>query len=435
MKISAYTKKTVQWVSDLTVGGSWGRSLQINAQSNLRWFWFDGMFASACDNIIINFISLYILILGGTKVQVGLMSSLSSFTSALMLLFGAFLAERIGHHKEINIIGGGGFARLSILMLIFVPMIFKGPGMVWIAILLSVLRDGFSNLSYPAWMSIINETVPIEGRGRYFGSRNFVMSISGMAATLLAGKLITLVVGQTGYQLALGLAFVLGACSLYSFSHLKTQPSIRKPIHLSQFSFRSITRLWKNQPHYVAIVITAALWNFGVYIAGPFFNVYMVQNLNFSASVVALTAVVSSLSGLLVLNQIGALSDRLGPRKLQMVSMFLIPLLPFSWIFVSQPWHVAVINIFTGVLWAAYNLASFNLLLSSIPKDQVARYSALYQIMVTLSVAFGALLGSALISRWGFTLLLVLSTIFRLLPAVLFTRLVHDPAKIPLPVE
>ena len=432
MRLSIYTKKTIDWLVDLPVGGAWGRSLQDRLQQNLKHLWLDGLFASASDNIILNFVSLYILALGASEVQIGLMSSLSSFVGAGMLLLGAILAEKLGRHKEITTFSGGGFARLSVLMLIFVPMIFKGPAMIWVAIAFSVARDSFGNLSYPAWVSVLNEVVPIEGRGRYFGSRNFVMSIAGMATTLLAGKLITMFVHETGYQIALGVAVVLGAFSTVNFFKIKTTPKYKQSFHLSGFSLRKISSLFKGQPQFVALMITAAVWNFAINVSGPFFNPFMVKNLHFTASEVGFLAVVTSLSSLLVFNRLGTLSDRLGPRKVQLISMRLIPLLPILWLLAQEVWHVALINIFGGVIWAAYNLTSFNLMLNSIPKNQVPRYSALYQIMVTLSLAFGALLGSSLIEHLGFHTLLIISAIIRVIAVVLFAVLVHEPSKNPL---
>lgn len=433
MRLTLHTKRTLEWINDLPVGGAWGRTLLTQAQRSLRWLWFDGMFASASDNIIQNFVSLYLLALGGTEVQVGLMSSFSSFFGALMLFFGAFMAERIGRHKEIAVFAGGICGRLALLLLVFVPMFFDGASLVWIAILLAVVRDGCGNLGYPAWVSVLNDTVPLEGRGRYFGARNFVMSISGMIATLLAGKVITLFVAQTGYQIALGLALVLGVSSTYCFYKIKTQPKIRQVVARSEASIKNVVILFRGQPQFVALVAVSGFWNFAVNIPGPFFNVYMAKDLGFSASTIGLLAVVTSLSGFLIFNRLGTLSDRLGPRKLQIGSMFLIPLLPLLWIFVKTPWHVALVNAAGGIMWAAFNLTSFNLMLNSIPKNQVPRYSALYQIMVTLSLAFGALLGSALITAQGFITLLILSTITRLMGAILFAWLVHEPIKVSSP--
>ncbi len=357
------------------------------------------------------------------------MSSLSSFTSALTLFLGAILAERIGRHHKIVVVSGGIIGRITILLLVFVPMVFKGPAAIWIAIVLSVLRDGLNNMSYPSWVSVINDTVPIEGRGRYFGSRNFIMSISGMLTTLMAGKLITLFVEPVGYQFAIGLAFILGVCSFYSFARLRIPPKPRKMIHFSVSSLRSLANMMKGQSQFVALIITAAVWNFGINVTGPFFNPYMVKNLDFSASTIGALAVVTSLASLLVLNRVGSLADRFGPRKIQLASMWVIIFLPLVWLIIRHPWHVALVNIVVGAAWAAFNLCSFNFMLNFIPKDQVPRYSAFYQIVVTLSLAFGALVGSALIARWTFMVLLVVSTILRFIATFLFAIWVREPEK------
>jgi MFS family permease len=356
------------------------------------------------------------------------MSSFSNIAAAILLLPGALLAERVSRKKFVTLFCGGGGARLALLMLVFVPILFKGPNVVWIAIAVSVIRDSFNNFGYPAWMSVTNETVPIEGRGRYFGARNFVMGVTGMITTLLAGKLITLFVAPLGYQIALGLAFVLGASSTFSYAHIieHTNQTVATG-GKSNFSLHLLVEMFTSNPQFVALVVTAAVWNFGLNIAGPFFNVYMVQNLKFTATAVGLTAVASSLSLLFVQNQIGAFADRLGSRRLQLASMCAIPALPLAWIFATQVWHILIINTFSGIMWGAFNLASFNLLLVSIPKNQVPRYSAVYQIVVTLSLAAGALVGSALIIKWGFIAVCLGSALFRIIATVLFAKVVHEP--------
>jgi len=426
MKPRTLLQKSSLWLANLTVGGLWGRSLAPHQQRNLRWFWFDGLFSSASDNIMINFVSLYILALGASEAQIGLMSSFSSIACAILLLPGALLAERLGRRKLIALFCYGG-ARLAILLLVFVPILFKGPNLVWIAIGFSVLRDSFTNLAYPAWMDVINEIVPIEGRGRYFGSRNFIMNVTGMIATLLAGKLITLFVTNQGYQIALGLAFVLGAFSTFSYSHIRAMSVPAVTLKGSGFSLRKITSMLKGQPQFIALVVTAAFWNFAVNISSPFFNVYMVHNLKFTATSVGFLAVVSILSTLATQNQIGALADRVSARRLQLAGMLMIPLLPFAWLFATQVWHVAIINTFSGVMWGLYNLVSFNLLLASIPHDQVPWFSAVYQVIVMLSLALGALVGSTLIARWSFIPVLIVSGACRFLATAFFAWKVHDP--------
>jgi MFS family permease len=429
MKNSAL-KRTGRWLSNLTVGGAWGRTIDDRRQHNMRWFWFDGLFTSASDNIILNFISLYILSLGASEAQIGLMSSFSSVAAAIFLLPGALLAEGALRKRLVPLLCGVG-ARFAVLMLVFVPILFKGPALVWVAIALSVLRDSFNNLGFPAWMSVANEIVPIEGRGRYFGSRNFVMGIAGIVTTLAAGKLITLFVAPLGFQIALGAAFVLGISATFSYSHIQDQPTFQSSLQNTRLSFRSLAAMLKGQPQFVALTLTAAIWNFAINISGPFFNVQMVQTLKFSIASVGFLAVVSSVTGLATQNQIGALADRIGSRRLQLASMILIPSMPIAWLFVTKVWQVVLVNAFGGIIWGAFNLVSFNLLLASIPQDQVPRYSAVYQVVVMLSLALGALAGSAVITHWGFSAVLLGSLLFRIIATALFAKIVRDPSKTP----
>jgi hypothetical protein len=65
-RTSKLLNKTTNWISLFMVGGTWGDSLTQQVKLNLRWFWLDGLFASASDNISVTFISLYILSLGAT---------------------------------------------------------------------------------------------------------------------------------------------------------------------------------------------------------------------------------------------------------------------------------------------------------------------------------------------------------------------------------
>ncbi len=411
-----------KWLADITVGGPWGRTLDKQHQHNMHWFWFDGLFASASDNIMINYISIYILALGASETQVGLMSSFSSVACALVLLPGALLAEHAARKRNIALINGV-FARLMILLLVFVPILFKSPILIWIAIALSVGRDAFNNFGYPAWMDVANATVPIEGRGRFFGSRNFIMSITGILTTLLAGRLISGFAGTFGYQIALAVSFALGMVSTFSFGHIHEKGN-RPQQPKRSFSLRDLAQMFKEQPQFTALTLTAALWNFGINISGPFFNVQMVNTLKFSAASIGLVAVVTSITTLITQNQIGAWADRVGMRRLQYTSMWLIPLLPLSWIFATQVWHVALINAFSGIVWGAYNLVSFNLLLATIPQGQVPRYSAVYQIVIMLSMALGAAVGSAIIVQWGFIAVLIGSAVVRYSAAFLFGKFV-----------
>ncbi len=407
-----------------TWGGDWALSLSSGIKHNLYWFFFDGLFASASDNIIITYLTLYILALGATRAQIGLLSSFSNLSAALLLLPGAILVERFGHRKGLILFFGGGMGRLMILILAFLPLFLGGLSIVWVAISLSVLRDAFGNLVFPAWMSVTADIVPMEGRGRYFGSRNFIMGITGILAILMVGELITHTSQPLGYQIALVLAFTIGVLSTFSFGHLQ-DPKGKLPIPAGgALSFKAVFQDMKLHPAFVALSLVMALWNLSLNIAGPFFNVYMVQNLKFNASMVGITSIITTVASLFIQRWVGRISDRWGPRKVQLICMFLIPILPLVWMIINKFWHVILLNSFGGVVWGAFNLVSFNFLLSLTPDAQRARYSAFFQIFVMLALAGGAAIGAWVVTKWGYQAVFLSSAIGRLISGFLFLRFV-----------
>jgi MFS family permease len=415
--------------ANLAVGGDWALGLPDKMKENLRWFWYDGLFASASDNIVLTYLVLFLLALGATRTQIGLLSSFSSLAAALFLLPGAFLVERFGLRKWNVVIFGGGIARLAILAIALFPLILGGQTLIWAVIALSVSREAFGNLSFPAWMSITGDMVPMEGRGRYFGSRNFIMGLAGMVTVLLVGEWITRSEQPLGYQISFGAAFLIGMISTYSFAHLNDPFVQASKMRGASLAPSKLLREIMQNPPFLVFCVSAALWNFSINIAGPFFNVFMVEGLQATATMVGVASIFTSLFNLAVQRRSGALIDRWGPRRVQTFSMLLIPLVPLVWAFIHTMWQVYLANILAGILWGAFGLASFNVLLSLIPEAQRARLSAFYQILVTVSLAGGAALGSWVITQWGYKGVFIGSAIGRMISALGFAWFFLKPTR------
>ena len=50
-----------------SMGGKWAVTQPAEVQHNLRSFWFDGLFASASDAILLTYLTLYVLQLGANE--------------------------------------------------------------------------------------------------------------------------------------------------------------------------------------------------------------------------------------------------------------------------------------------------------------------------------------------------------------------------------
>ena len=274
-------------------------------------------------------------------------------------------------------------------------------------------------------MSLTADLIPIAGRGRFFGSRNFGMGLAGVGAMLLAGEIITRSGnGLSGYQMAFGLAFVLGGLSTISFSRLKDSGSGLVAGQRGWLHVPELIGELRAAPVFAALCATAALWNFSLNISGPFFNVYLVQELKASPTMVAFTGAIFTVTALSSQARMGGLMDRWGARRLQLVASFSIWTVPLLLIFATAPWHMIFINLVAGIMWAAYNLASFNLLLVITPQEHRARFAALYQLLVTISLAAGAAVGSVIISWGGFLAIFIVSAVMRLITSFLYARFI-----------
>ncbi len=421
-----------------TWGGSWAIHLPSIQRRNLTLFFLDGLSAAAGDKIVLTYITIYLLSLGATGQQIGILNSLSNLLNALLLLPAAYVVEISGERKWTTV-KGSVISRSATFLMALIPFFLLGSrNLIWIIFALVLIRDAAANFAYPGWISLIGDIVPMEGRGRYFGARNFIMGLSGMIVALIIGEVITKIGEPLGYQLSFLLAATLGALSTWLFSRInepnnhhilnhsqnKNQTWFRGFVDSLKGSFSTI----KEYPHFIKFAVFVAVWNFAVNIAAPFFNVFLVDSLYLTAAMIGFVTVINTAASMLVQRRVGLITDKLGYRKVMIIFSLLIPVSTLLWgIWVRQYWHVIVIEAISGILWGGFNLVSFSNLLVQTPEEHRARFSAYHQILVTLSLAAGAALGSFLIPRIEFVGVVITSAGVRFFAALLFLLLVVDP--------
>lgn len=391
---------------------------------NLRYFWLDGLFAAASDNFYISYVVLFALAYGASNGQVGWLTAVANLLGALALFPGARLIELLGRRKPVVVWSGGGVARFMLLLLALMPLFVVEPlAAIVLIIALNGIRAFAANLANPAWTSMVADIVPSSIRGRYFGSRNMAMGIAALVITPIAGWLIN--AGSdwfgyeaAGYQIVLLLAFAIGMVSTALFQKIKEPAPTGSIAHKHQKG--DLRRAIKQSPGYLGLVASAFVWNLALQVAAPFFNVYLVEAFNASASMIGVLVAISSLMALFGQRVFGRLLDKRGSMWVQMVCGLIIPVLPFAWMLITAPWQVGFINTLGGFVWAGYNLATFNLLLILTPDEQRPRAVALYQTAVFFSAVIGPLLGGYLADAVSFNLIFGLSGVGRLLGTGIF---------------
>ncbi|MEZ4639399.1 MAG: MFS transporter [Caldilineaceae bacterium] len=409
------------------------KPLETQQVRGLRYFWLDGIFATISENFYIGFVTLFALAYGASNGQVGWLTAVANLMGAIALFPGAQVLERFEKRKPVVVWTGGGFARLMLLGLAFVPFFLLDAQWAILAIiLLNGVRAFMGNFANPAWTSIVADLVPTSMRGRYFGSRNLTMGVAALVVAPLAGWLIRLGNGwqgmeHFGYQLIFLLAFATGMISTLSFNRI---PEPDSPVSRPKGQpGGEIFQVLRDSPGFLGLVASSFVWNLAIQIAGPFFNVYLVNEFGTSAATIGLLAAVSSASALFGQMYFGRAMDRKGALWVQIVSGLAIPILPFFWLFVTAPWQVTLINLWGGFMWAGYGLSNFSLLLELTPDEQRPRAVALYQTSVFAAAVLGPLMGGYLADVVGYHLIFILSGVGRLIGIIGFILLSAGPAR------
>ncbi len=388
-----------------------------SVRASLRWLLISGIFGNTAGTILVSYQAIYLLSLGATRGEIGLLSSLSNLMMPLAMLPGAWLARRGPSYKQI-VVGAAVLSRVALLGVVFLPLTHGLSPVIWGIALLS-LYNFFQYLLKPAWTAVVGEIVPARWRGRYFSTRNMFIGGTAFLVLLGMGRLVGHLPIPQGYQTALAISVVTGLAATYSFSRIESRP---RPTPPPTDRKRGLYLL--KQRTFLAFCLTAGLWNFGVQIASPFFTVYLVDEVRVSSTVVAVVAAISSLAALPGQRVFGSLNDHKGARWVQRVTGFIIPLVPGVWGFIAHPWQAYVVEAVSAFVWAGYNLAAFNLLLEMTPEEGRPSAVAVYQAVSGIGMTLGAAAGGWVAQQYGYRPVFLLSAGGRLLAAAMFSLVV-----------
>ncbi|RPH75802.1 MFS transporter [bacterium] len=390
-------------------------------QEGLRSFWRDGLFASIASGFSDPYYTLYLLSLNATNAQIGLFNTLTQLVGAATAMPGAAAADRSGRYKGVTLFAGF-VSRLMWPVMILAPWL-AGGSAIWVVLVGWVTIAAMGSLGNAAWTALSAELVPARLRGGYFASRNMIIQLASLGAIPTAGLLVSAVGEPGGYQVSLALALIAGGFSLYYYSRLPEHPREKDPRRLSTWQ---VLRRVRHYPTFTRFTISHAVMMLGVWMGGPFINVYMKDVRGFSISTIGFVTTIGGLATLLSMRMMARVHDRVGIVRTMRFGVG-IPLIMVGWMLVRHPWQAYLANTIAAFAWAGYNLGSFNLMLASTPDENRPRYIAVNTTIISLVGAAGPAIGGWLVDQIGFGQVFLISAIIRALGLLLFFILVREP--------
>jgi MFS family permease len=265
-------------------------------------------------NLWWTFQPLYILALGASKEELGI---LLMFGSAVMLfpqIPGGILSDRFGRKK---VILAGAILRL-------IPPIVFILANNWILFFPGVLINSISMLDAPAWNALLVESTPRESRGTAYSVYRTLVSISGIFTTPLGGVLMDSIGIIPGTRICL--LFNEALLLLYTliiWKFLREVTDNKRGTRENHTNIHVIQGL-RSVPRKIAVVIIVqGLCSFAAGLSTSYMVIYASEVIGLTKTEWGVLGTVVSLMATILSAPAGILSDRIGRRSCILTSQVL----------------------------------------------------------------------------------------------------------------
>ncbi|MDD2717435.1 MAG: MFS transporter [Candidatus Wallbacteria bacterium] len=360
---------------------------------SLRFSLWDGVFASLMTGFTQDYFAPFLISIGGSNTQIGVLSALSNLFSSLSQLKSS-LAVRLFSRRSVILF----LVYLQALALIPIVLLtgFPNPSPV-IFIILAVLFSTSGAFSLPAWGSLMADLLDEDKRGQYFGWRGSILGLFLVACSFAAGAILNFFKNRnpmTGFCLIFSLACAARLGSWYFLTRMH-DPAPGSG-SLEKEAGAIFNRHWR-ESNFLRFVFFISALNFSLNVAGPFYTVLMLRDLKFSYLLYTCIILTSTLTTYLMMKSWGSLADRIGNIKVIKFTSRYVSLLPLLWVLTQKPQLLFFFQVIGGFVYAGYNLAVSNFVYDSSPAGSRTGHIAFYNAATGTSACLGALFGTFII--------------------------------------
>ncbi|MFH1230907.1 MAG: MFS transporter [Planctomycetota bacterium] len=365
---------------------------QIDARKKSLWYSIiDGCAASMMIGFGENYLSVFAIFLKASNTVIGLLASMPQLIGTASQLISVNILDRIGKRKSL-IITAVIIQMLAWIPIFFLPFVWRGIGPILLIAAVAIYISAGS-FTAPAWNSLMGDLVEPDKRGHYFGKRSRFTSIFTFGSVLCAGFILHWlkpINEWVGFAIIFGIAFISRGISAYYLKKM-VEPDYIVAVK-DHFTFWDFIRR-SPKSNFARFVFYVALINMSVMIAGPFFAVYMLRDLHFSYVQFTVGTAATTLTQFVVMRYWGKLCDRFGNKKILNITGVMISLVPIVWVLSPNFYWILAYQIFAGLFWSGFGLASGNFIFDAVSPPKRARCVAYLSLLNSIGMFLGATFG------------------------------------------
>lgn len=351
-----------------------------------------GYIGAVRDGVTDNYVTPLALAVGAGNGVIGLINSVPTFFSMMTTLFSSKFIKKMKSVKKASL-SMSFLNRLVLIPLIFVPFFYESG--VWIILTFLSLYYILSEVGDTAWTCWVAELIPEKIRGKFFGTRNMLSNLVALITTFLVGWFLQWINDIRGFSIVFAISIVFG---LISYIYFRKIPDVEVPKSHPHFHFSFMHFLGgvKRHRNYSNFVVFRMFMQFAVQIASPFIIVYMLRDLNIGYFWFAFATAAYILANVLSQKYWGLISDRYGDSPILKICTLITPFTMLFWMIVYTGPQAVLLQIFNGFVWSGFNLANFNYLLDTVPKEESPIFIANYRFLTQLGMFVGPIAGGLL---------------------------------------
>ena len=293
------------------------------------------------------------------------------------------------------------------------------------------------------WNGWMHDLVPGRLRGRYFGQRN--RFIQGATLVFVLGAGCGLSWGGYSartFQVIIALACACRVASLFYFARMPDLRPRTQEKQAATLPLAAQVAVLRRSHSLLLFIVFGAVWSFASNCFGPFYHVFMFEQLDFSGVQVGILATLTALGGIVSLPVWGGLLDRYGNKACMAVALGLWQAQNFLWCIIT-PANSSILYgmwFWGGALSAGFILGQFTILLKLIPAEARSLAIGLNLAVTSVVAALSPIIGGEVLARLlaqGYAPLDVYHLVFlvqpmlSLLGCILLLR-IEEPASSPL---
>jgi len=388
----------------------------------------DGLTYSFMVGVGETYLAAFVLALGMEEVTAGLITAIPPLAGGILQLGATAGVNRLGSpRKWVMLCAATQAASL-------VPLVvgaIAGTMPPWLVFLCASLYWGAALAAGGVWNTWVGLLFPPRIRARYFGRRSRACQMVTLVGLLAGGFLLS--AGEASGAALAGFAACFGLAAMARFASLLFLARQGDP-PMDGFEHRrvGVLAVLRRAGHATdaKLILFMVSLQAATMVAAPYFNPFMLDELGFSKSTYMTMVAASFLAKSLALPLHARYAERFGARQLLVRSAVGVSVLAAVWMVSPSAWWILPTQILAGALWGGYELATFLLLLETIPAEERTSVMSGYYLLNGLATVTGSLVGAWLLGPdqafEGYMLLFAVSTFLRLATLPLALRVTAD---------